>query len=80
MEKLFSLKDEESELYAQIKISKEIWKFLNDLTHKLFNKSWMIDDHYQSLWNKTNINDYFHFKENGVDLPEITNWKWKRNI
>ena len=39
MEKLFSLKDEESELYAQIKISKEIWKFLNDLTHKLFNKS-----------------------------------------
>ena len=68
MEKLYSTKDEKSEFYAQIEVTKNIWKFLDKLAYKLYNENWMIDDHYQTLWDKKNINDYFSFEKDGVYL------------
>ncbi len=68
MEKLFAIKDEKSEFYAQVEVTKNIWKFLNSLANKLFDENWMIDSHYQAVWNKSEINDYFNFEEEGVRL------------
>lgn len=65
MEKLFATKDEKLEFYAQIEVTKNIWKFLDKLTYKLFNENWMIDDHYGG---KLKNNDYFLFEKDGVDL------------
>jgi len=68
MEKLYSTKDEKSEFYAQIEVTKNIWKFINNLAYRLFDQNWMIDDHYQILWDKPKINDYFSFEKDGVYL------------
>ncbi len=68
MEKLYTIKDEKSEFYAQIEVTKNIWEFLNKLAYRLFDESWMIDDHYQILWDKSKINDYFSFGKDGVYL------------
>ena len=61
MAKMFATKDEKSEFYAQIEVTKDIWKFLGDLAYRLYDENWMIDDRYQTLWDKKNINDYFSF-------------------
>ena len=45
MGKLFSVKDEKSLLYFLIEIDKDIWKFLDELEYKLYNESWVIEDH-----------------------------------
>ena len=66
MEKLYSTKDDKSEFYAQIEVTKNIWKFLGDLAYKLYDENLMIDDHYQSLYQESKINDYFSFEKEGV--------------
>ena len=68
MGKLYSTKDEKSEFYALIEVTKNIWKFLSDLAHRLYGENWMIDDHYQTLWDKPKFNDYFSFEKDGVYL------------
>ena len=65
MEKLYSSKDEKSEFYAQIEVTKNIWKFLDKLTYRLFDENWMIDDHYRGEFKD---NDYFSFEKDGVYL------------
>ena len=68
MAKMFASKDEKSEFYAQIEVTKDIWKFLGDLAYRLYDENWMIDDHYQVLWDKKEFNDYFSFEKDGVYL------------
>ncbi|MBR9705487.1 hypothetical protein GOV14_00470 [Candidatus Pacearchaeota archaeon] len=65
MEKLYSMKDEKSEFYVQIKVSKNIWKFLDKLAHEVFDENWMIDDHYRG---ELKDNDYFRFEKNKISL------------
>jgi len=68
MEKLYAIKDEKSEFYAQIEVGKNIWEFLGKLAYMLFDENWMIDDHYQTLWDESKINDYFSFGKDGIYL------------
>ena len=65
MKKIYSIKDEKSELYFQIEVGKDIWKFLDNLTHELYDENWMIDDHYRG---EIRDNDYFGFTKDGVYL------------
>ncbi|MCW8965448.1 MAG: hypothetical protein OQK82_01985 [Candidatus Pacearchaeota archaeon] len=65
MQKLYSTKDEKSEFYAQIEVTKNIWKFLDQLTYRLFNENWMVDDLYRG---ELKDNDYFSFEKDGVCL------------
>ena len=65
MERLYSTKDEKSGFYAQIEVTKNIWKFLDKLAYKLYTKNWMIDEHYRG---ELKCNDYFSFEENGIHL------------
>jgi len=68
MGKLYATKDERSEFYAQIETNKDIWKFLGKLAHRLFDENGMIDDHYQTIWDKPKFSDYFSFEKDGVYL------------
>ena len=68
MGKLFAIKDEKSEFYAQVEITKDIWKFLDKLVFRLFDENWMIDDHYRG---ELKNNDYFSFEKDGVYLMLI---------
>ena len=65
MEILYSTKDEKSEFYAQIEVTKNIWKFLDKLTYRLFDENFMVDDHYRG---ELKDNDYFSFEKDGVYL------------
>ncbi len=65
MEKLYSIKDEKSEFYAQIELTKNIWKFLDRLAFLLYDENYMIDDHYRG---ELRNNDYFSFEKEGVYL------------
>ena len=68
METLYSIKDEKSEFYIQIKLTKNIWKYLDNLAHKLFNENIMIDEYYRG---EIKNNDYFSFKKDGIYLGII---------
>ncbi|MDP3733616.1 MAG: hypothetical protein Q8R37_00130 [Nanoarchaeota archaeon] len=68
MDTLFALKDEKGELYLQIEITKNIWKFLDTLADTLFNENWMIDDHYRG---KLKNNDFFSYKKDKIYLMII---------
>lgn len=65
MEKLYSIKDEKSEFYAQVEVTKNIWRFLDKLAFQLYDESWMIDEHYRG---EIKNNDYFCFEKDGVYL------------
>ncbi len=65
MKKLYSIKDEKSELHFQIEISKDIWKTLDELANRLYGENWMIDDHYRG---EIKDNDYFGFTKGGIYL------------
>ncbi|MBI2632125.1 hypothetical protein HYW75_03915 [Candidatus Pacearchaeota archaeon] len=65
MAKLLAIKDEKSELYAQLETTKDIWKFLDKLAYRLYDENWMIDDHYRG---ELKDNDYFSFEKEGVYL------------
>lgn len=68
MTRVFATKDEKSEFYAQIEVTKNIWKFLGELAYRLYDENYMIDDHYQILKDKKEFNDYFSFEKDGVYL------------
>ncbi len=68
VEKLYAIKDENSELYAQVAITKNIWRFLDGLANVLFLETWMIDDHYGG---EIKNNDYFCFKKDNIYLVII---------
>jgi len=68
MEKLYSIKDKGLEFYAQIELTKNLWKFLDKLTYELYNENWMVDDHYRG---ELKNNDYFSFEKNGIYLIVI---------
>lgn len=76
MGKVYSIKDEKSEFYAQIEVTKNIWKFLDKLAYRLFDENWMIDDHYGG---ELKDNDYFSFEKDGVYLM-IVMTKERANI
>ncbi len=40
MGKLYATKDEKSEFYAQIETNRDIWKFLDKLTYRLFDENY----------------------------------------
>jgi len=65
MGKLYATKDEKSEFYAQIETNRDIWKFLDKLTYRLFDENYMVDDHYGG---EIKTNDYFSFEKEGVYL------------
>ena len=65
MKKLYATKDEKSEFYAQIETNRDIWKFLDKLTYRLFDENYMIDDHYRG---EIKTNDYFSFEKEGIYL------------
>ena len=62
---MYSTKDEKSDFYAQIEVTKNIWKFLDKLADRLFNEDGMIDDHYRG---ELKDNDYFSFEKEGIHL------------
>ncbi|MBS3124053.1 hypothetical protein J4437_05475 [Candidatus Woesearchaeota archaeon] len=65
MEKLYSIKEDKSEFYAQIEVTTNLWKFIDKLTYRLFDENWMVDDHYRG---ELKDNDYFSFEKDGVYL------------
>ncbi|MEK6867755.1 MAG: hypothetical protein AABX98_02935 [Nanoarchaeota archaeon] len=64
-QKLYAIKDEKSELYVQVEITKNIWTFLDKIAFQLFKENWMIDDHYRG---EVKNNDYFSFKKKELYL------------
>lgn len=68
MEKLFAIKDEKHEFYAQIQVTKNIWKFLDKIALNLFYENSMIDDHYRG---ELKTSDYFSFEKDGIIIMII---------
>ncbi len=65
MANVYAIKEEKNELYVQIEITNNIWKFLDKVAYLIFNENWIIDEHYNGVIKE---NDYFSFKKKGTCL------------
>ena len=67
----------------QIRNTTSRYHLAMDIFNRATEQGIINEDKRKALINKyeTKINEHIlYIKENGVDLPEITNWTWKRNI
>jgi len=61
--KLYSIKDETSELYFQIEVNKYFWKFLSNLFTRLYDRDTMILNFIEKKYQE---NKHYSYNQDGV--------------